>query len=186
MCACRCLIVAVMLSPGIVLADAETPDAGRSAAAVKALEAEIQTARSGSVAALADKDFAKAPLTKADAARARSLIADSHAAYIRATRAGEVKDRVLKEGKLAMPFFYKTFGAKPWGGRSLWILMHGGGNAPAYVNDSQYENQKRLYELAEGIYLAPRAPPTPGTCGTKGTSTGSSPDWSRTSWCWRT
>ncbi len=69
-----------------------------------------------------------------------------------------MKGRVLKEGKLAMPFFYKTFGAKPKGGRSLWISMHGGGNAPAYVNDSQYENQKRLYQLAEGIYLAPRAP----------------------------
>ena len=70
----------------------------------------------------------------------------------------EVKDRVLKEGKLAMPFFYKIFGEKPKGGRSLWISMHGGGNAPAAVNDSQYENQKRLYQLAEGIYLAPRAP----------------------------
>jgi predicted peptidase len=26
------------------------------------------------------------------------------------------------------------------------------------VNDRQYENQKRLYTLSEGIYLAPRAP----------------------------
>ncbi len=158
MCVCRCLIVAVMFSSGIILANAETLDAGRSAASVKALEAEIQAVRGGPVAGLADKDFARAPLTKTDAARARSLIADAHAAYIRATRAGEVKGRVLKEGKLAMPFFYKTFGAKPKGGRSLWISMHGGGNAPAYVNDSQYENQKRLYQLAEGIYLAPRAP----------------------------
>ncbi len=86
------------------------------------------------------------------------MIAEMHAAYIRATRATEVKDRVLKEGPLAMPFFYKIFGEKPKGGRSLWISMHGGGNAPAAVNDSQYENQKRLYQPAEGIYLAPRAP----------------------------
>ena len=74
-----------------------------------------------------------------------------------------------------MPFFYKIFGEKPKGGRSLWISMHGGGNAPAALNDSQYENQKRLYQPAEGIYLAPRARPIPGICGTSRTSIGSSP-----------
>jgi hypothetical protein len=139
-------------------ADAETPDAGRSAAAVKALEAEVQTARGTPIGVLAGKDFARVPLTKADAARARAMVADMHATQVRATRAAELKDRVLKEGKLAMPFFYKTFGDKPKGGRSLWISMHGGGGAPARVNDSQYENQKKLYQPAEGIYLAPRAP----------------------------
>jgi hypothetical protein len=150
-------LVEVVL-PGIVPADAETPDAGRSAAAVKALEAEVQTARGAPIGGLAGKDFAKVPLTKADAARARAMVADMHATHVRATRAAELKDRVLKEGKLAMPFFYKTFGDKPKGGRSLWISMHGGGGAPARVNDSQYENQKKLYQPAEGIYLAPRAP----------------------------
>jgi hypothetical protein len=57
-----------------------------------------------------------------------------------------------------MPFFYKTFGKKPEGGRSLWISLHGGGGAPKGVNDSQWENQKKLYTVEEGIYLAPRAP----------------------------
>ena len=57
-----------------------------------------------------------------------------------------------------MPFFYKTFGKKPDGGRSLWISLHGGGGAPKAVNDSQWENQKKLYTVEEGIYLAPRAP----------------------------
>lgn len=36
--------------------------------------------------------------------------------------------------------------------------MHGGGGAPKAVNDRQWENQKRLYQLNEGIYLVPRAP----------------------------
>jgi hypothetical protein len=36
--------------------------------------------------------------------------------------------------------------------------MHGGGNAPARVNDSQWRNQIRLYRPEEGIYVAPRAP----------------------------
>ncbi|MBL9149880.1 MAG: dienelactone hydrolase family protein [Phycisphaerae bacterium] len=57
-----------------------------------------------------------------------------------------------------MKFFAKTFGDAPTGGRSLVISMHGGGGAPTQVNDQQWENQKRLYELKEGIYVAPRAP----------------------------
>ena len=65
---------------------------------------------------------------------------------------------MLKDGKLEMPFFYKTFGEKPEAGRSLWISLHGGGGAPKQVNDRQWENQKKLYTLDEGIYLAPRAP----------------------------
>ncbi|MFM9118192.1 MAG: dienelactone hydrolase family protein, partial [Planctomycetota bacterium] len=36
--------------------------------------------------------------------------------------------------------------------------MHGGGGAPKAVNDSQWENQKRLYTLKEGVYVVPRAP----------------------------
>ena len=80
---------------------------------------------------------------------------------------------MLKDGKLEMPFFYKTFGKKPAAGHSLWISLHGGGGAPKRVNDSQYENQKRLYTLDEGIYLAPRRRPTTGTSGTSRTSTNS-------------
>ena len=36
--------------------------------------------------------------------------------------------------------------------------MHGGGGAPAQVNDGQWRNQMRLYKPKEGIYLCPRAP----------------------------
>ncbi len=52
----------------------------------------------------------------------------------------------------------RTFGDAPEGERSLWISMHGGGGAPATVNDQQWQNQIGLYEPAEGIYIAPRAP----------------------------
>lgn len=47
---------------------------------------------------------------------------------------------------------------RPAAGWSLWISLHGGGGGPPEMNDQQYENQKRLYDLKEGIYLAPRAP----------------------------
>ena len=73
-------------------------------------------------------------------------------------RAEEMKNKVLKEGNLEMPFEYKTFGKKPEGGRSLFISLHGGGGAPKQVNDQQWNNQKTLYKLEEGIYVAPRAP----------------------------
>ena len=107
---------------------------------------------------LAEKDFAKVPLTKSDADASRELLWKAHVAAIRKEREKEIKDRLLVDGKLEMPFFYKTFGTKPAGGRSLWISLHGGGGAPKQVNDSQYENQKKLYTVEEGIYLAPRAP----------------------------
>jgi len=57
-----------------------------------------------------------------------------------------------------MPFWFKTFGEAPANGRSLYISLHGGGGAPAAVNDQQWENQKRLYAPKEGVYLVPRAP----------------------------
>lgn len=57
-----------------------------------------------------------------------------------------------------MKFSYQIFGEKPEGGRSMFISMHGGGNTAHSVNDSQWENQKRLYQPDEGVYVCPRAP----------------------------
>ena len=59
---------------------------------------------------------------------------------------------------LEMKYDFKTFGDKPAAGHALYISMHGGGNAPTRLNDRQWKNQIGLYEPAEGIYLAPRAP----------------------------
>ena len=57
-----------------------------------------------------------------------------------------------------MKVLERTFGEPPADGHSLWISMHGGGGAPARVNDQQWQNQIRLYQPKEGIYVAPRAP----------------------------
>jgi poly(3-hydroxybutyrate) depolymerase len=54
--------------------------------------------------------------------------------------------------------YERTFGEAPANGHSLWISMHGGGGAPARVNDGQWNNQIELYQPREGIYVAPRAP----------------------------
>jgi hypothetical protein len=136
---------------------AAPPDASKSSAALKALQTALD-AKPKSLAELTTKDFASVPLTKADAAAARQLLWDAHAAMIKAERAKEIEDRKLTEDKLEMKFAFTTFGEKPKGGRSLWISLHGGGGAPARVNDGQWENQKKLYKVDEGIYLAPRAP----------------------------
>jgi predicted peptidase len=109
-------------------------------------------------APLDKQPFATAPLARADVEAAQKLLWEDHAARIRASRADEMKERKLVDGKLEMPFFYTVHGEKPKNGRSLFISMHGGGGAPKAVNDQQYENQKRLYKPAEGVYLAPRAP----------------------------
>ena len=69
-----------------------------------------------------------------------------------------VEARELARGDVRMKFWWTKYGERPQAGHSLWISMHGGGGAPARVNDQQWDNQKRLYTLSEGIYVAPRAP----------------------------
>ncbi|XZE52339.1 transglutaminase domain-containing protein [Planctomycetaceae bacterium SH139] len=107
---------------------------------------------------LVSQAFSRVPLTAADAKLAKEKLWADHAAKIRESRSAEMEAKQIVEGELKMPFFYSTTGDKPATGRSLYISMHGGGGAPPRVNDRQWENQKRLYEIPEGIYLAPRAP----------------------------
>ena len=106
--------------------------------------------------------FAEQALSKDDAdAAIKLLVADKQNQML--DQYGEQwDDRKISYENYEMPFFYEIFGEKPEGGRSLFISLHGGGGAPAYVNDQQYENQKHLYDQTmrrlEGVYLAPRAP----------------------------
>ena len=64
---------------------------------------------------------------------------------------------VLKIGQYRMPIWWKVYGYKPAGGRSLYISLHGGGQTDPSENDGQWENQKQLYTPSEGVYLCPRA-----------------------------
>ena len=107
---------------------------------------------------LAEQAFASAALTKAESQQALELLAADHRELIRQTRKAELDAKLIKADGAEMPFEMKIFGEKPKDGRSLVISMHGGGGAPKRVNDQQWENQKKLYEIEEGIYLAPRAP----------------------------
>ena len=60
------------------------------------------------------------------------------------------------------PYTVKEVGKRPAGGWPLFIAMHGGGGAPAQVNDSQWKIMQRYYKDQSGVtgykYLALRAP----------------------------
>ncbi len=97
-------------------------------------------------------------LSKPEAAKITRGLMKDHTDRLMVERKVEMESKVIKLGDLKMPFWYKTFGVAPKEGRSLYISLHGGGGAPAAVNDQQWENQKRLYTVKEGVYLVPRAP----------------------------
>lgn len=142
---------------GAAACDTRAADAAASAEALGSLRAALALP-GATPEAIRNEAWAEVPLTKGDAAAARDLLWEAHRAATRAERQAEIEARELREGDLVMPFFMKVFGEKPAGGHSLWISLHGGGGAPARVNDQQWENQKKLYTVEEGIYVAPRAP----------------------------
>ncbi len=102
--------------------------------------------------------FFDVPLTKQHAEEAKQLLWQDYVSYAKQTRKAEMDSREITIDDKTMPFFYSITGDMPDGGRSLYISLHGGGDAPKRVNDSQWENQKKLYKIPEGVYLAPRAP----------------------------
>ena len=97
-------------------------------------------------------------LTKELAPRAIRYVYDSIVASEKDNRAAELQEKTIVHGDKTMRWLEKTFGEAPATGRSLWISMHGGGEAPAEVNTQQWQNQIQLYQPEEGIYVAPRAP----------------------------
>ena len=100
----------------------------------------------------------KLPLSRGDAEAATILLGGARFGQLALERKDELEKKSITLGGKSLRWLEKSFGDAPADGRSLWISMHGGGGAPAAVNDGQWQNQIRLYEPAEGIYIAPRAP----------------------------
>lgn len=109
-------------------------------------------------AGLQEQGFAKAAISREQTGQIQGLLVEDLAQQLRLSRSAEWKNREIVLDKLKMKFDVRIFGDKPAGGRSLFISMHGGGNTATRVNDQQWENQKKLYKPAEGVYIAPRAP----------------------------
>ena len=159
---CRCFIQGYSLLLVVSLVTSNTchaaaPEQAASGAAVKQLQQYLQTPLAERMP-LAKQTFAGVALTQADAKTSEQLLWQAQLLHLRKSRQAEMTARKIKHGQLEMPFFYAKFGKKPASGRSMYISMHGGGGAPKQVNDQQWENQKRLYRLDEGVYVVPRAP----------------------------
>ena len=153
------LIVAslVCTQVSIQTSAAAGPDQAKSKAAINQLQQYLKLAASERTS-LDKESFSQVALTREDAKTAQQLLWKSYLQYLKQSRKQEMTDRKIKHGNLEMPFYYTKFGNKPATGRSMYISMHGGGGAPKQVNDQQWENQKRLYRLPEGVYVVPRAP----------------------------
>lgn len=139
-------------------AAAATPDASRPASETIAALTNYLAQPRDQRPPIAEQPFAQKPLSKEEAAAAKELLWKDQADFVRTTRKADWEKKELSWQDRTMKVAYKIFGEKPEGGRSLYISMHGGGNAPPFVNTRQWENQKSLYEPSEGVYLAPRAP----------------------------
>ena len=151
----RVAVVATLLVPLLTGSAHVEPGESESIAAVDALHTWLLLEKRPP---LDEQPFAGVALTKTGASKARALLLEDHRWRIRVTRADEMKQQAIELGGLTMRFRTRVFGKKPASGRSLYISMHGGGGAPAAVNDQQWKNQIGLYKPAEGIYVAPRAP----------------------------
>ena len=107
---------------------------------------------------LAAQRFANKKLSKADSNEAAYII-DSLWLRKSAQELGPQWQRMtISHDSIKLACACRVFGAAPKDGRSLYISMHGGGNCPKEVNDEQWMNQIYLYEPAEGVDIAPRAP----------------------------
>ena len=117
---------------------------------------------------LSAQPFATVPLTKADAQGAKDLLWKDFADDVRATRMDEVGATESQAKTVRVPgndkmlrYYMAKHGTAPATGWSLFISMHGGGNAPPATNDSQWENQISLvdgYDPKDALWVAPRAP----------------------------
>jgi hypothetical protein len=105
---------------------------------------------------LENSDIALIPLTKLDCHYSLEALWNNYVNTAKKEREKEMS--IITYQDASMPIWFKTFGEQPFGEKSLFISLHGGGNVEPCVNDSQWENQKTLYTLEEGVYVVPRAP----------------------------
>ena len=97
-------------------------------------------------------------LSRVDADAALRTLWSERQLQLKHERSAEFQSRTIELSGKTLRWEELVFGEAPTNGHSLWISMHGGGNAAARVNDRQWTNQMSLYKPAEGIYVAPRAP----------------------------
>lgn len=76
-----------------------------------------------------------------------------------ASASEELSTKVITIGDKTLKWLEKSFGDEPDGRHSLWITLHGGGQATAAENDLNWKGYYGRYEFPPGsINVAPRAP----------------------------
>jgi len=149
-------LVELELGPTHATPASATPtDSSSLGAPLDSLRAALATS---GLRGLESHEIAHTPLTAAQARQAGELLWQGRRAELQLERRAELDAGVIELDGKRLRFTTKRFGTPPPTGPSLWISLHGGGGAPPEVNDKQWQNQQRLYELEEGIYVAPRAP----------------------------
>lgn len=109
-------------------------------------------------AGLPAQDGAALGLSRDAADRLAADLYTVWAARERPLREEELNSGVITCGTDQMRIWFQSIGEAPQDGRALYISLHGGGSAPAEVNDQQWQNQQKLYAPKDCIYVAPRAP----------------------------
>lgn len=66
------------------------------------------------------------------------------------------KNRILTDDNNFMILHWSILGEKPADGYALYISLHGGGGAPAKINDMQWMGHQGLYKPFDAVYLCPR------------------------------
>jgi hypothetical protein len=96
---------------------------------------------------------------QADAARLISLAWTDVQKNRSESAASELAAKEIVLGDKSLKWLEKSFGEAPDGKHSLWITLHGGGQATADENDRNWRGYFGRYEFPPGsINVAPRAP----------------------------
>lgn len=135
---------------GAVTHDLAWSELSEGPLAVTLVDAWLASGRAGAAPSV--------PLDLDAVGRVTVTLLNDHVARLANERAIEHAAETVVADDVTMRWKRREFGEAPYGRRSLWISMHGGGGAPTEVNDQQWSNQVRLYEPDEGVYVAPRAP----------------------------
>jgi hypothetical protein len=97
--------------------------------------------------------------SRAESKRLISLAWEDVSKTQSASAAQELSSEKIVIGDKSLKWMEKTFGDAPDGKHSLWITLHGGGNAPAEENDKNWKGYYGRYEFPPGsINIAPRSP----------------------------
>lgn len=95
--------------------------------------------------AISDSRAEPPSLSKAEVTQTRQVLHSGYSKQLLRKKDAQWDQRELQHSMFNMPFFYKKWGNAPAGGYPLFISMHGGGGAPAAVNDQQYQNHLHIY-----------------------------------------